>query len=248
MNKNFLKQIKNYKFDRLFIILFALGILLVFNISLIVINFISKQNEKEIMEEKIQVLAKKKEVEESIQYGDIIYLGDSITEFYKLDNYYKIPIVNSGTSGFTTDDILLDLDNKVFKYNPKKIVILIGTNDINIGKTSDYIVNNIKKIVDLILEKRPNVTIYIQSLYPINNIDDSKVNHGMVGIRNNEFIQEINKKLKKYCDLNEFEYIDMYNKLLDDDGNLNMNYTVDGLHISDEGYNIITKELHKYII
>ena len=42
-------------------------------------------------------------------------------------------------------------------------------------------------------------------------------------------------------------YVDLYNKLIDDDGNLNISYTKDGLHISSEGYECITKELMKYI-
>ena len=52
----------------------------------------------------------------------------------------------------------------------------------------------------------------------------------------------------EYLDSVEFnDVVDLYNKLIDDDGNLNISYTKDGLHISSEGYECITKELMKYI-
>ena len=69
----------------------------------------------------------------------------------------------------------------------------------------------------------------------------------MVGRRNNEDIQEINQKLKDYCEENKLEYIDLYTLLVDDDGNLSENYTKDGLHMSEEGYEAITDKLHEYI-
>ena len=39
----------------------------------------------------------------------------------------------------------------------------------------------------------------------------------------------------------------MYDKLIDKDGNLKLEYTNEGLHISDEGYKVITKVIKKYI-
>ena len=39
----------------------------------------------------------------------------------------------------------------------------------------------------------------------------------------------------------------MYKLLIGKDGNLNINYSVDGLHMNDNGYKIITKEIMKYI-
>ena len=42
-----------------------------------------------------------------------LFLGDSITDFYDLDKYYKdLPVVNSGISGNTIDDILKDMKKR----------------------------------------------------------------------------------------------------------------------------------------
>lgn len=184
---------------------------------------------------------------EKKKYQDIIFLGDSLTDFYDLEKYYDIPIINSGVAGWTTDDLLNDLDEKVFKYKAKKIILLIGTNDITYGKSNEYIVNNIEKIVETIKNKNKYVKIYIESLYPINNTENKKIDHNMVKSRTNGQIININKLLKNYCNKNKITYINMYDLLKDENGNLKLEYTQEGLHMSDEGYEVITSELKKYV-
>ena len=39
----------------------------------------------------------------------------------------------------------------------------------------------------------------------------------------------------------------MYDELVDKNGNLKLEYTKEGLHMSDDGYKIITKKLKKYV-
>ena len=188
------------------------------------------------------------EKEKLIQDENIVFLGDSITDFYDLDKYYEgYNIVNSGISGNTTEDILNDMYNRVYKYNPSKVILLIGTNDINVKIEEDDTISNIKDIVKNIKKNRPNTKIYVESIYPINNTDDEKIEHYMVGVRTNEIIKKYNKRIKEYCNKNNVIYINMYNELRDEDGNLKLEYTKEGLHISDEGYEVITKILKKYI-
>ena len=69
----------------------------------------------------------------------------------------------------------------------------------------------------------------------------------MVKGRKNSDIKEINKSLEKYCKKNKYTYINMYDELVDKNGNLKLEYTKEGLHMSDDGYKIITKKLKKYV-
>lgn len=236
-----------YKKDKFFIVLIILFTLLVVNISFIYVQYERKQNETKKVLKKQEELIKKRNRIAKIKYGDIIFLGDSLTDYYDLNKYYNFPIVNSGVSGWTTDDILNHLNEKVFQYNPKKLVLLIGTNDINCDRDPSYIISNIKKIVKNIKEKKPKVTIYIESLYPINHTTSEKINQQMVGKRTNQTIMEINKKLRKYCSVNNIKYIDMYPTLIDKNGNLRLEYTKEGLHINEKGYQVITKRILKNI-
>jgi lysophospholipase L1-like esterase len=180
--------------------------------------------------------------------NNYLFLGDSITHRYDLNKYFStLPVINSGVEANQTIDILNDMSSRIYQYNPSKIFIMIGTNDIGTEKSENDIVNNIENIIKKIKLNRKYAEIYLESIYPINDTDDNKINHSIVEPRTNDKIKEINNKLKKYCSLNKVTYIDMYDKLIDKDGNLKLEYTKEGLHMSDEGYKVITAVIKKYI-
>lgn len=140
------------------------------------------------------------------------------------------------------------MKKRVYDYNPSKVFLLIGINDLRNGKDVSEIVSNTKEIIELIKENRPYSEIYLESIYPINKTDDDKISDSVRDIEfDNEKIIEVNDLLKDLAKDEKITYVDLYNKLIDDDGNLNISYTKDGLHISSEGYECITKELMKYI-
>lgn len=177
-----------------------------------------------------------------VNYANYVFLGDSITDYYDLDKYYEnMPVVNSGVSGNTTDDILDDMENRVYQYNPSKVFLLIGTNDLQKGKDVDYIVDNIIEIVEEIQKNRSKATIYVEGIYPVD--EDLSGSES----RKNDDINEINEKLKEYCDDNNITYINTHDRLTDEDGKLKEEYTDDGLHLSEEGYEVVTDEIMKYL-
>ena len=199
--------------------------------------------------EKVKVVTKKEEVVEKVVDNNYLFLGDSITEQYDLKEYYEdYPVVNSGVSGDFTSSIVENMKKRVYDYNPSKVFLLIGINDLRNGKDVSEIVSNTKEIIELIKENRPYSEIYLESIYPINKTDDDKISDSVRDIEfDNEKIIEVNDLLKDLAKDEKITYVDLYNKLIDDDGNLNVSYTKDGLHISSEGYECITKELMKYI-
>ncbi len=199
--------------------------------------------------EKIKVITKKEDIVEKVVDNNYLFLGDSITEQYDLKEYYEgYPVVNSGVSGDFTSSIVENMKKRVYDYNPSKVFLLIGINDLRNGKDVSEIVSNTKEIIKLIKENRPYSEIYLESIYPINKTDDDKISDSVKDIEfDNEKIIEVNNLLKDLAKDEKITYVDLYNKLVDDDGNLNISYTKDGLHISSEGYKFITKELMKYI-
>ncbi len=199
--------------------------------------------------EKIKVITKKEDIVEKVVDNNYLFLGDSITEQYDLKEYYEgYPVVNSGVSGDFTSSIVENMKKRVYDYNPSKVFLLIGINDLRNGKDVSEIVSNTKEIIKLIKENRPYSEIYLESIYPINKTDDDKISDSVKDIEfDNEKIIEVNNLLKDFAKDEKITYVDLYNKLVDDDGNLNISYTKDGLHISSEGYKFITKELMKYI-
>ena len=110
-------------------------------------------------------------VEHDLKNENIVFLGDSITDWYPFEEMYSndIPIVNSGIAGYETKDILNRMDDLVYKFNPTKVFILIGTNDIKYEEDDEQVVvDNIKKIIKEIKKNRPNTKVYITSIFPVN--------------------------------------------------------------------------------
>ena len=159
-------------------------------------KFQSDINHQEAIKKEKQKLEKKESENADQKASDIkkenyVFLGDSITEIYHLDDYYSsIPHINSGTSAYTTDDILKHMEDYVYIYNPTKVILLIGTNDVQVEKyNNEELVAQIQKIVNLIQKNRPKAEIYVESIYPVNNNpNEENVNLKMIGIRKNNRI------------------------------------------------------------
>lgn len=193
---------------------------------------------------KVKIKIKTKTVEKEVVPENIVFLGDSLTEFYDLEKFYPNKrIVNSGIGGNITDNILKNMQKRVYQYNPSKVILLIGTNDIQKGRSIDEIIDNIKEIITGIENNRSKAELYIESLYPVNR---ELKNNGAQN-RHNEEIKEINEKLQSYCKEKNLTYIDVYSLLEDEDGNLKEEYTKEGLHLSEEGYEVVTKKLSTYL-
>ena len=218
------------------LIIFIVGIIVGYNL---------KEPEKQVITKK-EIVEKGKTTNEILKKENIVFLGDSITEYYPIDEIFNLPIINSGKSGYKTDQILPELKELVYQYNPTSVYILIGTNDFR-DEDDDKLVNeveeNIVKIVENIQKYRSKAKIYIQSIYPVNRtIKNNNANY-----RQNDEIKEVNNYLKEYCEKEHLTYIDMYNRLIDEDGNLSKEYTNDGLHPNELGYSRITRELIPFI-
>ena len=176
---------------------------------------------------------------------NIVFLGDSITDWYPIDEIFgDLPIVKSGVAGYKTYDILDRMDEMVYRYNPTKVILLIGTNDLNNPDLSrDEIVERIEKIFTDIHKNRKNTKLYYQSIYPVNDEPENSSAQN----RSNEDIKYVNNELKKFCKQNNITYIDMYDVLKNSDDKFSLDYTNDGLHPNDLGYARISAELLKYI-
>ena len=87
------------------------------------------------------------------------------------------------------------------------------------------IARNIREIVSRVQEKSPSTRIYLQAVFPTRH-DRS---------RPNALIQELNAEIKAIAQEKHCTFIDLYPLLLDAEGLLAEEYTLDGLHLSDSG-------------
>lgn len=226
----------------LFLFIFLLLIISILAIILFIgyLKFmrVSKVDKKEYYEE----------LNNEIDKDSIVFLGDSLTEFYRLEEFFRgYNIYNRGIAGDTTDGVLDRLQTNVIKMDPSKVFLQIGTNDLNEKKMEkENIITNIELILTTLRDNLPKTKLYLISLYPV-NLKVLLCSPMLVGKRRNSTIKEINDELKEFAKNNDIPFIDIYPHLLDEDENLKKEYTVEGLHISLEGYKVITNILKQYV-
>ena len=173
----------------------------------------------------------------SLEIGQTVFIGDSITEHYKLKRYYRNTdpkCYNRGISGDTTDWMIARLQTSLFDIYPAKVVLMIGTNDINAGKSADEIAVNYEIILSLFSQNIPDAEVICVSIIPQNKKYSDKARE------NNERIKSTNLKIEALCQDFGYEYVNLYDHLTDSKGMLMRRYTHDGLHLSQWGYRVWT--------
>jgi lysophospholipase L1-like esterase len=189
-----------------------------------------------------------KELNNGLKDGGIVFLGDSITEQFIVSEFFPDHyVINRGISGDTTEGVLKRLEESVYNIKPSKIFLLIGVNDLGNEKDIDHIGKNIDIIITKILDKLPHTDIIVQSVYPVHKDKHNKIKKRIVGKRNNKDIDKLNRSIINIANKHDIDYIDMNTLLQDSNGNLDFEYTIEGLHLTPLGYRIVVKEISKYL-
>jgi len=101
--------------------------------------------------------------------GALVFLGDSITQGWG-DNFrghFKgVKVANRGISGDTTRGVLIRLKEDVLSLNPKGVVILIGTNDLEEKATPEVISGNLKLIIAALKKHNAKMPIILCNTFP----------------------------------------------------------------------------------
>ena len=101
--------------------------------------------------------------------GALVFLGDSITQGWG-DNFrghFKgVKVANRGISGDTTRGVLIRLKEDVLSLNPKGVVILIGTNDLEEKATPEVIAGNLKLIIAALKKHNAKMPIILCNTFP----------------------------------------------------------------------------------
>jgi len=169
----------------------------------------------------------------------VIFFGDSITDMWKLEEYFPgKPYVNRGIGGQTTPQMLVRFRQDVINLRPKVVVILAGTNDIagNTGPMSlEDIEANYASLAEL--AQVHNIRVIFSSILPVHNYTPKS--QEFFAQRSPEKILEVNRWLKDYCAENKLVYLDYFSSMVDDKVLLKRDLAEDGLHPNPAGYKIM---------
>jgi lysophospholipase L1-like esterase len=164
----------------------------------------------------------------------VVFMGDSITDGWKLDQYFPgKPYVNRGISGQTTPQMLARIYPDVIDLKPAALIILAGTNDIarNTGPESlTMIEENFQAMTDL--AQAHGIKVILCLLTPVSDYTE----HKQTEHRPPADILKLNDWLKDYASRVHAQVADYYAATVDDKGMLKSGYSNDGLHPNDKGY------------
>lgn len=171
--------------------------------------------------------------------GQIVFIGDSITDLYHLDDYYSDldkATYNRGIAGDTTTGVINRLKVSLYDLEPSEVVLMIGINDINLGRSKDEILKNYKTILDGIKSNLPKAKVFTMSILPLNDLLAGAVNVEQT----NEKVGEINIQIEKLASERSMVYLDLNSLVKDSNGKLISTYTDDGIHLNANGFAVWT--------
>lgn len=179
-------------------------------------------------------------MEQPLEFGEIVFIGNSITEGGgDWSSKFGIKhIRNRGIAGDLSDGVLRRLDEITY-FKPKAVFILIGINDLfNIHQLEDnpalkyantvpspvFVAKNILKITKEIHRKSPHTKIFVLTLLPTRRAFLKKD------------ILILNSHIKQNATKGFYQLVDLYSVFLDGNGDLEEEFTKDGVHLNDKGY------------
>ena len=193
---------------------------------------------------------------QNVKKGEILFTGSSLMEQFPVNellmtNGMDQVIYNRGIGGFTTTDMLQHMEEMVFGTEPSRIFINIGTNDIGSPEYQlEALLERYEEIIVRIQERLPEAEIYMMAYYPVNETD--KIPEGEWGktafvTRTNENINIANAAIENLAATKGCRFINVNEGLADERGKLKKEYTIEGIHMYANGYQVVLQNLKKYL-
>ena len=104
-----------------------------------------------------------------------------------------------------------------------------------------------RELLGAIEARLPDTTVYLMAYYPVNPeaADDSMKE--CLKIRNNGKICLASEEVKKLARKHGQRFIDINKNLMDGQGRLKKEYTIEGLHINEDGYRAVYDDIMAYV-
>jgi lysophospholipase L1-like esterase len=173
-----------------------------------------------------------------------VFTGSSVMKFWESLESDLQPniVINRAIPGTKINEISFYVDDLVNKYNPKKVFLYAGSNDIqgDKPKTADQVLDGFINFVNKVKRENEGVKIYYISII---------VSPAKTRMRNRKEIEDANNKIMNFCQSNEgLAFIDLTKDFLDDRGNPKEDlFKQDKIHLQTEAYGIWKDKILEYL-
>jgi lysophospholipase L1-like esterase len=161
--------------------------------------------------------------------GATVFAGDSITDRGEFAEMFgDATFVNRGISSDTTAGVLARLDG-IAANRPARIWLLIGVNDLLNGEAIPAIDERYGRILDGLAARAPGARLFCNSILPVREV-------GALSGGTNAKIRDLNAAIARTAKSHGCAFVDVTADLADAGGALDARYTLDGIHLSGEGF------------
>lgn len=190
----------------------------------------------------------REEVEQLIKHNDsiwnqeqeaIVFTGSSSIRFWEnLQSVFpSYQIINSGFGGSHASDLLFYLDELILRYQPGKVFIYEGDNDIFERKRPRKILKDIEAILSRIWIKNPNTEVVLISAKP-----------SIARWHRRGAFKRLNRKFKRLAaEQPNLDYADVWNLMLNGRKLKENLFIEDGLHMNQKGYQLWQEAISPFV-
>ena len=170
---------------------------------------------------------------------DVAFLGDSITYQSWFDRDF--PDVTICNLGVVSDNIraLTYRVGTIQTVRAEKVFVMIGINSLQ-NDNLDRCIKDYETLVDTIYSWG-DYDLYLISITPLAKNEEGEDDPTP------EIIVSFNEAIADIAAANHATYLDLHSQVVDSSGYIRPEYTKDGIHLSDEGYEVWADLMRPYI-
>jgi lysophospholipase L1-like esterase len=168
---------------------------------------------------------------------NLVFIGDSLTEWYDWDRRFpEHRVLNLGISGETVEELLERRDRiRSVVRDPDRVFLMTGINNVLMERYE--IAAPYREIVRNFTTWWKGATIVVQSLLPVE----------MPWI-NTDIVRDVNRHLSEIAREQRTDYLDLYSLFVDKNGKPIRGYlSDDGVHLAGQGYEVWAKAVEGYL-
>jgi lysophospholipase L1-like esterase len=173
--------------------------------------------------------------------GMILFIGSSSFRLWKdvKEDFHNPDILNRAFGGATLADVINYQDDVVLKYNPKKIFIYCGENDIasSDAVTPELVFERFRTLFETLRARFPETPIVFVSIKP--SILRWSMKDRMMAV--NGLISDFLKDKKNTA------FVNIWDKMLENGEPMKDIFLEDRLHMNKKGYAIWVKEMEPLV-
>ena len=169
----------------------------------------------------------------------VVFLGDSITDIWRLNEYFpERDFVNRGIGGQIASQLLGRMKADVLDLKPQAVLILAGTNDLALNVPLLTIEDAYTMMAEL--ASAHGIKVIFASVLPVSDYHkDVNRTFEMTKTRPPVFIRALNDWLKTYCTQHNYAYVNYFDAVVDPHGELTADLSDDGLHPNAKGFRVM---------